>query len=156
MPELPALDPATVESVTKSIYPSPYDAVVQGREKRPLGKVLGLTQFGVHLTRLAPGAASALRHWHSREDEFVYVIEGEVTLVTDAGEQVLTVGMCVGYPAGVANGHQIVNRSGSPALLLEVGGRDERDEVEYPGLDVRCHADRYRDPKFTRRDGSPL
>jgi uncharacterized cupin superfamily protein len=156
MLELPALDPRTVEAVTKSIYPAPYDAVVQGRAKRPLGKLLGLTQFGVHLTTLAPGAASALKHWHSREDEFVYVLEGAVTLVTDSGEQVLTAGMCAGYAAGVANGHQLVNRSQAPVILLEVGGRDERDEVEYPGLDVRCHADRYRNPKFTRRDGTPL
>ncbi|HSV28215.1 MAG TPA: cupin domain-containing protein, partial [Candidatus Omnitrophota bacterium] len=101
----PAIDPAVeAEAQTGTIYPDPFKAVVAGRTKRRLGPLLGLTDFGVNLTELAPGAASALRHWHHKEDEFVYVLEGEVTLVTDAGEQVLKAGQAAGFPKGVADG----------------------------------------------------
>lgn len=152
----PALDPATVEARTGTIYPPPFDEIVRGRSKRSLTKALGLTQFGVNITELAPGAASGHRHWHTHEDEFVYVLEGEVTLVSDAGEQVLGPGMCAGYPAGRPDGHHLVNRTDRPAVLLEVGTRDARDEAHYPDVDFHCAPNRYERPAFARKDGSPL
>src|SRR5215475_11383751 len=110
-PQPPALDPADVTASTATGYPAQYRAAVEGREKRRLGDALGLTHFGVNLVRLRPGAASSLRHWHSAEDEFVYILEGEVELVTDAGAQRLKAGMVAGFPAGRADSHQLVNRS---------------------------------------------
>ena len=107
------------------------------RRKRALGDALGLTHFGVNLVELEPGAWSSQRHWHSAEDEFVYVVSGEVTLVTDAGRQVLGSGMIAGFPAGVADGHHLINESGEPAVYLEVGDRrDEVDQVDYPDIDM--------------------
>jgi uncharacterized cupin superfamily protein len=117
-------------------YPAPYDEPCAGREKRALGDAFGLSNFGVNLTRLPPGCASAQRHWHSRQDELIYVLHGELVLVTDAGEQVLTPGMTAGFPAGVPNGHMLVNRSSGDAVYLEVGDRTEHDEVEYPECDM--------------------
>jgi uncharacterized cupin superfamily protein len=115
------LDPKSVTPRLGSIYPPPFDEPLQGREKRALGDPLGLTQFGVNLVTLAPGAWSSQRHWHGNEDEFVYVLEGEVTLVTDQG-----------FSAGNANGHHLINRSDKPALYLEVGtrGRDRGSAVQ--------------------------
>jgi uncharacterized cupin superfamily protein len=107
-----------------------------GREKRPLGDVFGLSNFGVNLTRLAPGAISALRHAHSRQDEFVYILEGEPTLVTDAGETVLRPGMCAGFKAGTGKAHHLVNRSEQAVVYLEVGDRTKRDVVTYPDDDI--------------------
>nr|WP_282184535.1 cupin domain-containing protein [Azospirillum baldaniorum] len=104
------------------------------------------------MTRLEPGAASALRHWHTRQDEFVYVLDGELTLVTDAGETVLRPGMCAGFPAGKPDGHQLVNRSDEPATYLEVGDRSAGDEAHYPDEDLRY--DSVTD-LFTHRDGTP-
>ncbi len=156
MPVPPALDPASVPSRTGSIYPPPHDRAVHGRAKRALTGALGLTQFGVNLTELAPGAATAIRHWHTREDEFVYVLSGEAVLVTDSGEQVLTAGQCAGFPAGVADGHCIVNRSDAPVLLLEVGSRDDLDEVHYPDTDLHLTAGRYQRPVFTDKAGNVL
>ena len=143
MASRPALDPATVPERTGSAYPEKFQARVGGRGKRALGNEVGLTHFGVNLTRLEPGAWSALRHWHTREDEFVYVLEGELTLVTDAGEQTLGPGMAAGFPAGVADGHHLVNRSSRTALYLEVGDRSPEDEVDYPDDDL----------SIARRDG---
>lgn len=146
----PALDPlAEVEGQTGSIYPAEFQQVVAGRVKRRLGPELGLTDFGVNLTELAPGAASALRHWHHREDEFVYVLEGELTLITDAGAQVLTAGQAAGFPKGVADGHHLVNRSASRAVYLEVGSRAADERADYPDVDLV-----YQGGRFTRRDGS--
>ncbi|TMB22020.1 MAG: cupin domain-containing protein [Deltaproteobacteria bacterium] len=133
---MPALDPATVPEQTGSAYPPPLDAPCRGRAKRALGDAVGLTHFGVNLRRLGPDAWSAQRHWHTREDEFVYVLEGEVTLITDAGEQTLGPGMAAGFPAGVADGHHLVNRTDRPALYLEVGDRSLDDEVHYPDADL--------------------
>jgi uncharacterized cupin superfamily protein len=155
-PSLPALDPADVEVRTSTLYPPPHDAVTRGRAKRVLTKALGLTQFGVNVTELAPGAASALRHWHSREDEFVYVLEGEVTLVTDEGEQRLGAGQCAGFPAGATNGHCLRNDGSQPVRFLEVGSRDPRDEVSYPDVDLHCQPGRYDKPVFTRKGGGPI
>ena len=121
---------------TTTIYPPPYDAALAGRAKRVLGDAFNLTQFGVNLTVLAPGASSAHRHWHESEDEFVYVLDGEVTLVDDAGEHLLTPGMCVGFKAAVPNGHKLVNKSSAPATYLEIGTRAEGDRAHYPEADM--------------------
>lgn len=151
---LPALDPGSLAPHTSSGYPEPYRSRVLPREKRFLAQALGLTQFGVNLTRLPPGKESSMRHWHTREDEFVYVLEGEVVLRTDAGEQLLRAGQCVGFPAGSGDGHQLVNRSDRPAVYLEVGSRDATDEVFYPDVDLLYNPPGQRG-KFTRRDGTP-
>jgi uncharacterized cupin superfamily protein len=132
----PALDPATVPARVGTIYPDAFKAVVDGREKRALGNALGLTKFGVNLTRLKPGAASALRHWHSQQDEFLFVLEGEATLVTDEGEQILRPGAAAGFAAGAPNGHHLVNRSTADVLYLEIGDRTPGDEGNYPDDDL--------------------
>jgi uncharacterized cupin superfamily protein len=133
---LPALDPSTVPETSSSTYPEPFRSLVRGRAKRRLGDACGLTRFGVNLVTLAAGARSSLRHWHTLEDEFVYVLEGEVTLVTNDGEQVLGPGMCAGYPAGRRDGHCFVNRSDRPVRFLEVGNRIEGDNAFYPDDDL--------------------
>ena len=114
-----------------SNYPEPFASRMAGREKRPLGDLFGLTSFGVNLTRLAPGAVSALRHVHSRQDEFVYVLEGQPILVTDAGETPLGPGRCTGFKAGAGSGHLLVNRTNADVLLLEIGDRSAGDTVSY-------------------------
>jgi len=106
------------------------------RVKRRLGDACGLTRFGVNLVTLGPGGQSALRHWHTLEDEFVYVLSGEVTLVTDAGEQVLAAGMCAGYPAGARDAHHLINRGSAPAMYLEIGNRIDGDNAFYPHDDL--------------------
>jgi len=149
----PALDPATVAPGPPSDYPARFRALVTGRERRRLGDALGLTNFGVNLLRLPPGRASSQRHWHSRQDEFVYVVAGEVVLVTDGGEQLLTAGMAAGFPAGKADGHHLLNRSAGDALLLEVGDRRDGDEVDYSDIDMLT---RWIDgeERYVRRDGT--
>ena len=123
----PALDPGEVEVVSRCGYPEPYRSRVMPRHKRRLGDALGLTRIGINLTMLPPGKESSMRHWHTHEDEFVYVLEGEVVLRTDSGEQLLRAGMCAGFPAGATDGHQLINRSERPALYLEVSNRDPAD-----------------------------
>src|SRR5437867_6210290 len=113
--KLPALNPPDVSPRSISGYPEPFRSRVLPREKRALGDALGLTRIGVNLTNLPPGKESSMRHFHTREDELVFVVEGEVVLRSDEGEQVLTAGMCAGFPAGSRNGHQLVNRSDRPA-----------------------------------------
>ncbi len=150
----PALDPASVQVKTGSDYPEPFRADVAGRERRALGDALGLKNFGVNLTRLPPGDASSQRHWHSRQDEFVYIVEGEVVLVTDAGEQVLGAGMVAGFPAGSGDGHHLINRSDRDAIYLEVGDRSEGDECDYPDIDMLVRwIDG--DEKYVHKDGTP-
>jgi uncharacterized cupin superfamily protein len=153
-PRLPALDPATIDPRTDSGYPEPYRSRVLPREKRPLGDALGLRQFGVNLTTLPPGKESSMRHWHTREEEFVYVLEGEVVLRTDTGEQLLRAGCCAGFPAGSRDAHQLVNRSDRPAVYLEVGTRDDADEAFYPEADL-LYSPPGQPGKYTRRDGTP-
>ena len=134
-----------------SRYPSPFDEPCRERARQALGDVTGLTQFGVNLLRLSPGAWSSQRHWHTEEDEFVYVLEGEVVLVTDAGETVLCAGDCAGFMAGRRDGHHLQNRSNGEAVLLEVGGRrPDRDKVDYPDIDLRWTEA----TGFTRKDGA--
>jgi uncharacterized cupin superfamily protein len=135
--KLPAVDSATVPEVRGSTYPEPFKSRMGDRAKRRLGNACGLTQFGVNLVTLGPGGQSALRHWHTLEDEFVYVLSGEVVLVTDAGEQRLTAGMCAGYPAGKADAHRFENRSAAPAQYLEVGSRIPADQAFYPHDDLQ-------------------
>src|SRR6202140_3917182 len=123
----PALDPAAVAVISRSGYPEPYRWRVMPRHKRRLGDALGLTRIDINLTMLPPGKESSMRHWHTHEDEFVYVLEGEVVLRTDAGEQLLRAGMCAGFPAGVADAHQLINRSDRPAPYLEGSKRGRGD-----------------------------
>ncbi|MDJ0683925.1 MAG: cupin domain-containing protein [Alphaproteobacteria bacterium] len=136
------------------VYPKEFRSVCEGRGKHALGDIFGLTQFGVNLTHLAPGAASAHRHWHENEDEFVFVVLGELTLVTDAGETILKAGECAGFPAGAENGHMLINRSGGPASYIEIGARAERDAVHYPDIDLKGNqvGGVF---SFTRKDGAP-
>jgi uncharacterized cupin superfamily protein/catechol 2,3-dioxygenase-like lactoylglutathione lyase family enzyme len=117
-------------------YPEPFASRMAGREKRPLGDRFGLSNFGVNLTRLAPGGSSALRHAHTREDEFVYVLEGRPTLHTDEGRMQLAPGMCAGFKAGAGNAHRLVNETAEPVVYLEVGDRTPGDEVSYPDDDI--------------------
>jgi uncharacterized cupin superfamily protein len=138
-----------------SNYPEPFASRMAGREKRPLGDLFGLRNFGVNLTRLAPGAISALRHAHSRQDEFVYVLEGHPTLITDDGETVLEPGMCAGFRAGTGNGHHLANRSTQDVVYLEVGDRSAGDEGTYPDDDLRAILGPDGLWRFTRKDGTP-
>jgi uncharacterized cupin superfamily protein len=133
---LPALDPGTAPEVRGSGYPEPYKSRMGDRVKRKLGDACGLTKFGVNLVTLGPGGQSALRHRHTLEDDFVYVLSGEVALVTNDGEQALTAGMCAGYPAGSKDAHHFVNRSAVPATYLEIGNRIEGDNAFYPDDDL--------------------
>ena len=134
--KLPALDPAAVPEARGSSYPEPYRSRMGDRVKRRLGEACGLTKFGVNLVTLGPGGQSALRHWHTLEDEFVYVLSGEVVLVSEAGEQTLGAGMCAGYPAGKRDAHHFVNRSAAPAVYLEIGNRIDGDNSFYPDDDL--------------------
>ena len=133
---IPALDPASVEAIPSAAAPEPFRSLIGGRVKRRLGDALGLTQFGVNLVTIGPGGKSALRHWHTHEEEFVYMIAGEVVLVTNGGEQTLTAGMCAGYPANTGDGHQLINRSDKPVTYLEVGTRIAADNAFYPDDDL--------------------
>lgn len=153
-PKLPALDPSSVTPRTTSTYPQEFRSRVLPREKLPLGDVLGLTRFGVNLTTLFPGKESSLRHYHSHEDEMVFVLEGEVVLRTDDGDQLLTVGMCAGFPAGSTNGHQLVNRSDRPARYLEIGNRDPADTGNYSDVDLTVRKNAAGAWVYGRRDGS--
>ncbi|HEV7477513.1 MAG TPA: cupin domain-containing protein [Burkholderiales bacterium] len=137
-------------------YPEPFASRVAGREKRPLGDVFGLSNFGVNLTRLKPGAVSSVRHAHTRQDEFVYVLDGHPTLVTDAGETVLAPGMCAGFKAGTGNGHHLVNRSPSDVVILEVGDRSAGDAATYPDDDLKAVQAPAGGWIFTRKDGTPF
>ena len=147
---------AEVEPRTSTNYPEQYRARIQGRAKRALGDLFGLDQFGVNLTELAPGAYSALRHWHSHEDELVYILEGEPTLITDAGQEVLNAGDCVGFKAGVADGHHLVNRTDKPVRYLEIGSRRvEIDAAFYPDDDMEVRPDGSNRRRMVRKDGTP-
>ena len=150
----PAFDPKDLPEQSSTGYPEPYKSRVAGRHRRRLGDAAGLKNFGVNLTRLDPGTESSMRHWHAKQDEFIYVLEGEVTLVTDAARQKLTPGMAAGFPAGRADGHQLVNETKKPALYLEIGDRTPGDGATYSDVDM---AARLVDGKwvFTHKDGSP-
>lgn len=140
--------------VRPSNYPAPFAAVTAGREKRPLGDLFGLTNFGVNLTRLAPGARSALHHRHSLEDEFVFILEGEPVLVSDAGETLLRPGMCAGFPAG-GTAHHLVNRGTRAVVYLEIGDRPKGDEVSYPSDDIQGVMGEDGTWRFSHKNGTP-
>ena len=133
-------------------YPPPHDAPCRDRRRWKLGDAAGLTQFGVNLLRLPPGQWTSQRHWHTAEDEFVQVLEGEVVLVTNAGEEILRAGDCAGFKAGEADGHHIQNRSDAEAVLLEIGGRrPAEDAVDYPDIDLKLEAG---EAAYRHRDGT--
>ena len=138
-----------------SSYPEKFRARVAGRDKRPLGDLFGLTNFGVNLTLLKPGAESALRHAHARQDEFVYILEGRPTLITDAGEIVLEPGMCAGFKAGTGDGHHLVNRSKEDVLYLEIGDRTRGDSAIYPDEDLQVVQDAEGNWRYLHKDGKP-
>ena len=148
------IDPKDLPAQSGTFYPPPYDKPCRARERRKLGDAAGLTQFGVNLLRLPPGTWSSQRHWHFKEDEFVYVLEGEVVLVTDAGEEILGPGDCAGFKAGEEDGHHLQNRSDRAALLLEVGTRVEGDGAHYPGIDLVYPAGGL-PALYTHTDGTP-
>ena len=139
----------------QSTYPKIFVPKLSGREKRPLGGLFGLSHFGVNLVRLPRGAMSALRHAHSRQDEFIYVLEGTPILITDAGETPLARGMCAGFRAGTGDGHHLVNRASENAVYLEVGDRSKGDRVTYPDDDMQAVLDDNGQWIFLRKDGSP-
>lgn len=138
-----------------SAYPEPFASRMAGRSKQALGDRFGLTNFGVNRTTLAPGATSALRHWHSVQDEFVYVLSGHPTLVTDEGETRLAPGICVGFKGGQANGHHLVNRTSEDAIYLEVGDRLPGDASFYPDDDLNARKDADGTWRFEHKDGTP-
>lgn len=148
------IDPATLKPSIGTLYPPPFDEPCRSRERRRLGDAAGLTQFGVNLLRLTPGAWSSQRHWHTSGDEFVYVLSGEVTLVTDAGEEVLRAGEAAGFKAGDRNGHCLQNRSNAEATVLEVGSRLGDDAAYYPGIDLVAPAGG-KPAIYTHVDGKP-
>jgi uncharacterized cupin superfamily protein len=137
-----------------SSYPEPFASRMAGREKRPLGELFGLRNFGVNLTRLAPGSVSALRHAHTRQDEFVYVLEGHPTLVTDGGETRLEPGMCAGFRAGSGDAHHLVNRTAQDVVYLEVGDRSAGDQAAYPDDDLQATLGPDGRWLFTHKDGT--
>ena len=138
-----------------SRYPAPFAKSMAGRTKRTLGDLFGLANFGVNIVHLAPGARSALRHAHTRQDEFIYVIEGEPTLVTDAGDTPLKPGMCAGFKAGTGDAHHLVNRSARDVVYLEVGDRSAGDEAAYPDDDVAVRIGPDGKPRYEHKDGTP-
>lgn len=148
------IDVTALEVLTGTFYPPPHADKCLARQRRRLGDAAGLTQFGVNLLRLPPGAWSSQRHWHYEQDEFVYVLEGEAVLVTDAGEEVLKAGDCAGFKAGDRDGHHIQNRSDRDVMLLEVGTRVPGDGAEYPDIDL-IHPRDGKPALYTHRDGTP-
>jgi uncharacterized cupin superfamily protein len=151
---MPKIDIAKLPVDSRSTYPEPFNRVVAGRERKRLGVAAGLDQFGVNLTTLKPGAASALRHWHEKEDELVYMLEGEVVLIENEGETVLRPGDAAGFKANVRNGHHLVNKSARNAVYLEIGTRSTHERAEYPDVDMVM----IRDDKgghYIHKDGKP-
>jgi len=148
---MPRIDIAAAPVRKGASYPPPYDEPCRERVRRRLGDAAGLTQFGVNLLTLPPGAWSSQRHWHTHEDEFIWVLEGEVVLVTGAGEETLRAGDCAAFPAGKPDGHCLQNRSATEARVLEAGARHSDDAVDYSDIDLRVtHG-----AGFTHKDGAP-
>lgn len=158
MPEKPnpiAVTAAAVPVRSKSsVYPEPFASRMVGREKRQLGEVFGLTNFGVNLTRLAPHAVSALRHAHTKQDEFVYILQGRPTLHTDEGLSQLSPGMCAGFKAGTGNGHRLINETTEEVVYLEIGDRTAGDEGSYPDDNLKAMLLEGK-WKFVHKDGTP-
>ncbi|MGA7676343.1 MAG: cupin domain-containing protein [Rhizomicrobium sp.] len=149
---MPKIDVKSVPEVKGTGYPAPFDAPCLERLRKRLGDAGGLTQFGVNLLTLAPGTWSSQRHWHSAEDEFVYVLSGEIVLITGAGEEILRAGDCAAFPKGAADGHHLLNKSDALAVCLEIGTRSADDVCLYPDLDLQI------DSKigwYAHKDGTP-
>jgi uncharacterized cupin superfamily protein len=149
---MPKIDIKSVPEHKGSKYPAPFHLPAGERVRQRLGDAGGLTQFGVNLLQLPPGAWSSQRHWHSAEDEFTWVLSGEVTLVTNEGEQILRAGECATFPKGERNGHHLINKSSETAILLEVGTRSTDDVCDYPDIDLRIDA---QVGHYTHKDGTP-
>jgi uncharacterized cupin superfamily protein len=151
---MPKIDIAKVPVDGRSNYPEPFNRVVAGRSRLRLGKAAGLDQFGVNLTTLKPGAASSLRHWHEKEDEFVFILRGEVVLIEDDGETVLKPGDAAGFKANSGNGHHLVNKSSSDVVLLEIGSRAKHERAEYSDVDMQIVRDE-NGARYSHKDGRP-
>jgi uncharacterized cupin superfamily protein len=151
---MPKIDIDSLNTDSMTGYPEPFRQIVLGRVRKRLGNAAGLTQFGVNLTTLKPGAASAQRHWHASEDEFVYVLAGEVVLCEDGGEVVMRAGDAAGFKAGVANGHCLINRSDRDAVYLEIGTRAARERAEYPDIDLLMERDE-KGGRYLHKSGEP-
>jgi uncharacterized cupin superfamily protein len=151
---MPKIDIAKVPVDSRTNYPEPFNRAVEGRLRRRLGNAAGLDQFGVNLTTLKPGSATALRHWHEKEDELVYILEGEVVLIEDAGETLLKPGDAAGFKANVRNGHHLVNKSKSDAVLLEIGTRSKNERAEYADIDMQVIRDES-GFRYLHKDGKP-
>jgi uncharacterized cupin superfamily protein len=149
-------DPLALPESNATSYPEPYRAANQQRWNRRLGAHAQLVNFGVNLTRIPPGGQSSARHAHTKQDEFIYVLQGEVELETDAGVEVLCAGLCAGFPAGTGNAHRFVNRSSKDVLLLVVGDRTAGDEVLYPDIDMHARMKDDGKYEFARKDGTPF
>ena len=153
---MPRIDIPSAPESKGSRYPAPFDEPCRERAWRRLGDAAGLTQFGVNLVTLRPGVWSSQRHWHAVEDEFVHVVQGEVVLVDDSGEQVMRAGECAGFRAGEHSGHHFVNRSRADVVLLVVGGRDDADHGEYSDIDMKFLPGRYSGKGgYVHKDGRP-
>ena len=151
---MPKIDIDKIPLDTRTGYPPPLNRIVEGRIRKRLGNAVGLDQFGVNLTTLKPGAASALRHWHEKEDELVYILEGEVVLIEDESETVLKPGDAAGFKANTPNGHHLVNRSQRDAVFLEVGTRSKIEKACYPDVDLVAVRDEA-GMRYTRKNGEP-
>jgi uncharacterized cupin superfamily protein len=148
------IDVAVVPAITGTLYPTPFDEPCRARERKRLADVAGLTQYGVNLVRLAPGAWSSQRHWHIEQDEFIYIVSGEVTLVTDAGAETLRAGDCAGFKAADPDGHHLQNRSNADVTFLEMGTRLAGDGAHYSDIDMKVPP--HSAPgTYTHRDGTP-
>jgi uncharacterized cupin superfamily protein len=154
-PRPPAFDPADIAESNATSYPAQFREANSARWSRRLGDHAGLSNFGVNLTRIVPGGQSSARHAHSRQDEFIWVVSGEIVLETNEGQQTLRAGMCAGFPAGSGNAHRFVNRSSADATILVIGDRTPFDEVTYPDIDNRARAGADGKYVHTRKDGSP-
>jgi uncharacterized cupin superfamily protein len=153
---MPILDRSRIPEQVGSKYPAPFDAPCRERRVHRLGEAGGLTRLGVAEVLLPPGAWSSQRHWHAEEDELLYMLEGELVLVTDAGEEVVRAGDCATFKAGVRDGHCLQNRSAAPARFLAMSNRSDQDRGEYPGLDLVFGGDRYSGRgRYLHRDGTP-
>ncbi len=149
---MPKIDIASLPVDTRTGYPEPLNRVVIGRERKRLGNAVGLDQFGVNLTTLKPVAASAWRHWHEKEDELIYVLQGEIILMEDDGEMVLKPGDAAGFKANTPNGHHLINRAQSDAVYLEIGTRSKTETAHYPDVDLVAIRDE-KGMRYTRKNG---
>ena len=151
---MPKIDIAAIPEGNTCGYPAPFHEIAKGRFRKRLGDAGGLTQFGVNLCRIAPGSASSQRHWHEKEDEFVYVLSGEIVLIENDGETLLRAGDAATFKAGVANGHHLVNRSERDALILEIGSRDPNEHAFYSDLDMQL-VEEDGEGRYLHMDGTP-